>query len=174
MIGLIDVGGGTRGIYGCAVLDRCLDEKVAFDYAVGVSAGSANCISFLAGQKGRNYTFYTEYAQRPAYMSFGNYFKSGSFIGLDYIYATLTNSDGENPLDYDAFQASAAGFEVVATDAHSGAPVYFEKDGMEKDRYGFLRCAGRRNSTAGFILTAASATRSLTKGRWRPGVIRSL
>lgn len=138
MNGLIDVGGGTRGIYGCAVLDRCLDEKVAFDYAVGVSAGSANCISFLAGQKGRNYTFYTEYAQRPAYMSFGNYFKSGSFIGLDYIYATLTNSDGENPLDYDAFQASAAGFEVVATDAHSGAPVYFEKNGMEKDRYGFL------------------------------------
>ncbi|MCR4615373.1 MAG: patatin family protein [Clostridiales bacterium] len=138
MVGIIDVGGGTRGIYGCAVLDRCIDDGITVDYAVGVSAGSANCISFLANQKGRNYTFYTEYARRKEYMSLLNYIKTGSFLGLEYIYGTLTNSNGENPLDYETFQSSSTGFEVVATEAESGTPVYFKKESMEKDRYGFL------------------------------------
>ena len=71
-------------------------------------------------------------------MSFRNFLKTGSFLGLEYIYGTLTNSNGENPLDYEAFQSSSTGFEVVATDAESGNPFYFEKDSMEKDRYGFL------------------------------------
>ena len=101
-LGIVDVGGGTRGIYGAGVLDRCLDENIVFDYAIGVSAGSANCASYCAGQKGRNYVFYTDYSFRPEYMGFGNMKKTGSFIGLDYIYSDLSNSTGENPLNYEA------------------------------------------------------------------------
>ena len=59
MIGVIDVGGGLRGSYGAGVLDACLRKGVHFDYGAGVSAGSANILSYLAGQMGRNYTFYT-------------------------------------------------------------------------------------------------------------------
>ena len=40
--GVIDVGGGLRGIYGAGVLDRCLEEDLRFDLCIGVSAGSAN------------------------------------------------------------------------------------------------------------------------------------
>ncbi len=101
MTGIIDVGGGTRGIYGCGVFDRCLDENISFDYVIGVSAGSANAISYVSGQRGRNYVFYTEYAMRPEYMGLKTLLKTGSYIGLEYIYGTLTNSGGEYPLDYD-------------------------------------------------------------------------
>ena len=38
---IIDVGGGFRAIFGAGVLDRCLEEGVAFDHCYGVSAGSA-------------------------------------------------------------------------------------------------------------------------------------
>lgn len=38
--GVIDVGGGLRGIYGAGVLDRCLEEDLRFDLCIGVSAGS--------------------------------------------------------------------------------------------------------------------------------------
>ncbi len=55
MIGIIDVGGGTRDIFGSGVFDYCLDNKLIFDYCIGVSAGSANCASYAAGQRGRNY-----------------------------------------------------------------------------------------------------------------------
>ena len=50
-LGLVDVGGGLRGIYAAGVLDYCMDEHIVFDCCVGVSAGSANTTSYLAGQK---------------------------------------------------------------------------------------------------------------------------
>ena len=36
MTGVIDVGGGLRGIYGAGVFDRCIDDGVKFDYCIGV------------------------------------------------------------------------------------------------------------------------------------------
>ena len=53
MIGIVDVGGGLRGIYGSAVFDFCLDHNINFDYLIGVSAGSANVASYLGRQRGR-------------------------------------------------------------------------------------------------------------------------
>ena len=64
LTGLIDVGGGMRDVYGTGVLDCFIDNNISFDLCIGVSAGSANIASFLAGQRGRNYRFYTEYAMR--------------------------------------------------------------------------------------------------------------
>ena len=54
---LIDVGGGFRAIFGAGVMDRCQEEGITFDHCYGVSAGSANMVSFLAGQHGRNHKF---------------------------------------------------------------------------------------------------------------------
>lgn len=67
MIGVIDIGGGTRGVYGAGVLDYCMDNDIHFDYCIGISAGSANLMSYICNQRGRNYTFYTEYFFRREY-----------------------------------------------------------------------------------------------------------
>ena len=64
MIGIIDVGGGMRGIYTAGVYDYLLDHKVRVDYCLGVSAGAANLVSYLSGQRGRNHRYYTNYANR--------------------------------------------------------------------------------------------------------------
>ena len=69
--GVIDVGGGLRGIYGAGVLDRCLEEDLRFDLCIGVSAGSANMASYLAGQHGRNKPFYDEHLS-TSYLQNGN------------------------------------------------------------------------------------------------------
>ena len=61
---VVDVGGGMRGIYAAGVLDYCLDQGITFDLGIGVSAGSANISSFVAGQRGRNYPLYTDYPHR--------------------------------------------------------------------------------------------------------------
>ena len=132
-IGVIDVGGGTRGIFGAGVLDFCMDNGIHFDHFVGVSAGSANGASYIAGQKGRNLVFYNEYAFRKEYMSWENFRKTGSYIDLDYIYGTLSNEDGEYPLDYDAMMANPCGFEIVATNAVTGRPMYFRKEETMKN-----------------------------------------
>ncbi len=72
-IGVVDIGGGLRGIYAAGVLDYCMDEGISFDLGIGISAGSANLVSYAAGQRGRNYQFYTEYAFCKQYMSLGNF-----------------------------------------------------------------------------------------------------
>ena len=54
MTGIVDVGGGLRGIYGAGIFDYCMEQGIHFDYCIGVSAGSANVCSYIAGQKGRN------------------------------------------------------------------------------------------------------------------------
>ena len=139
-LGVIDVGGGVRGSYGAGVLDYCMDRGIDFDYGIGVSAGSANIVSYFAGQRGRNYRFYTDYAFRPSYMSMGNYLKSRNYIGLDYIYSTLSETGGEDPLDFDRVKASGKEFVVVATNAVTGEPVYFNgMTDMEKDDYSAIK-----------------------------------
>lgn len=135
MTGIIDVGGGLRDIYGAGVFDYCLENGLAFDYCIGVSAGSANVASFLAGQRGRNRRFFMEYTFRRQYMSLYNLLRKGSYLDLDYIYSVLTNHDGEDPLDYDAFSRSPSAMKVVALGALTGETIYFDKSDMQRDRY---------------------------------------
>lgn len=128
MLGIIDVGGGMRGAFTAGIYDYLLDQGVQpFDYCLGVSAGSANLVSYLAAQRGRNFKFYTEYAFRKEYMSMKHMLHTGSYIDLDYIYTTLSGPGGEDPVDLAAFNQSAARYEAVVTDAATGEPVYYDK-----------------------------------------------
>lgn len=138
---VIDVGGGMRGMYATGVLDACLETGVSFDIAIGVSAGSANLISYLAQQFGRNYMFYREYSKRPEYMSMDNYFQTGSFINMDYIYGTLSDKDGEYPLDYKTFNASKQQMIVVATNALTGKPAYFDRHWLKNNNCDIVKAS---------------------------------
>lgn len=135
----MDTGGGMRAIYGAGVFDCFLDEGVGFGYCIGVSAGSANIASFLAGQRGRNYRFFMEYSGRREYMSLSNYLRTGSYIDLDYIYTTLTNTGGEDPIDYEAFGRSRSVFVAVATDASTGQAHYFSNGDLNSNDCGVLK-----------------------------------
>ncbi len=128
MIGIIDVGGGLRDIYGAGVFDYLMDEDIYFDYCIGVSAGSANCASYVARQRGRNKPFYLDYSMRKEAMSPNNLIKSGSYLDLNYIYGELSKEDGESPLNYETLHNSSTKFIVVATDAQTGRARYFNKD----------------------------------------------
>ncbi len=140
-IGVVDVGGGLRGIYAAGVLDYCMDQSICFDLGIGVSAGSANLVSYMAGQRGRNYRFYIEYAFRKQYMSLGNFITKRSFVDMDYVYGTLSNSGGENPLDYPALRDNPMEFYVVATDALTGEPKYFDKGDIKQDDYSVMKAS---------------------------------
>ncbi len=132
---VIDAGGGLRNIYTAGVFDRCLDDDVYFDLCIGVSAGSANISTFLSKQRDRTYRFYHDYSQRKEYMSFGNFIKKGSYLDLDYIYSVLTNSDGEDPIDYPQIAKYEGEFLVAATDALTGKAHYFTKEDLSQDNY---------------------------------------
>ena len=85
MIGVIDVGGGNRGAFGAGFFDYCLDEKIVFDYCVGISAGSANVSSYIAKQRGRNYRFYTKHNLSKEAISAHNLLTKHSVVDFHYI-----------------------------------------------------------------------------------------
>ena len=140
-LGVIDVGGGFRDIYGAGVFDWCLDHDVNFDYCIGISAGSANLASYLARQRGRNYTFYMDYVFRKEYASFDSYVKHHNFANLDYVYGTLSNHDGEYPVDYEAFAANPTGFTVIACNALDGSAKYFDKSDVHYDDFNIMKAS---------------------------------
>ena len=134
-IGLLAEGGGMKCAYGAAILDRFLDDGITFEYAVGVSAGAANLITYLAGQRDRNRRFYTDYCSEPDYFGPTAFLKTGNLFNLQYIYGTITNSDGKDPLDFTAAAANPTEFVIVTTDAQTGKPAYFHKEDMKQDDY---------------------------------------
>ena len=138
---VVDVGGGMRGIYAAGVLDYCLDKGITFDLGIGVSAGSANISSFIAKQRGRNYPFYTDYPHRKEYMGIHELVHDHSYLNLDYVYGTLSNSGGENPLDYPAFANNPMEFMAVATNAETGEAVYLTKEDVRQDDYSVLKAS---------------------------------
>jgi len=141
MIGLLDVGGGLRGIYSAGIYDYLEDHNIKFDYYLGISAGSANLVSFTAGQRGRNYDFYMNYAFRKDYMSLHNLVRKGEYLDLDYVYSTLCNTGGEDPVDYESFQADKSPYFVQVTNAITGEAKYFSKSDIPLDNYDIIKAS---------------------------------
>ncbi len=141
MVGIIDTGGGLRGIFGAGVFDRIIDDCLHFPYLIGISAGAANVATYLAGQRGRTLRFYRDYPSRPQYMGVRPLIKKGSFVDLSYIYGTLSNSAGEDPLDFKILEKAQVTFLTVATDAVTGHAVYFPKTAYKQDDYSVLKAS---------------------------------
>ncbi len=141
MVGIMDVGGGLRGNYVSGIIDYLLDNSIDIEYCLGVSAGSANLITYIAGQRGRLKSFYEDYSFEKQYMSIGNYFTKGMYINLDYIYSDITNSKGKNPLDFDAVIKSSKRFVAAVTDALTGEQKYFGKSDFARDDFTLLKAS---------------------------------
>ena len=134
-IGLVVEGGGMKCAYNAAILDAFLDHNITFAYCIGVSGGSGNLASYLAGQRGRNLRFFTEHIHNPGYFGLRSFLKTGNLFGLQYIYGTLTNSTGKDPLDFPTLKNNPAEYEVVVTNALTGKAEYFGKETMVQDDY---------------------------------------
>lgn len=66
--GVIDTGGGMRGIFATGVLDSCIERGIWFDLGIGISAGSANVFLinqiFPAYKTARCFTHYIFFTSR--------------------------------------------------------------------------------------------------------------
>ena len=142
MLGIIDVGGGMRGSFTAGIYDYLNDQNIQpFDYLIGVSAGSGNMVSYLAGQRGRNLRFYLDYAFRKEYMSMHNMLRTGSYINLDYPYTFLSGPGGEDPVDLEALNQGKARYEAVVTDAATGDPVYYGKELLKDGNFDVIKAS---------------------------------
>ena len=116
------------------------NKRIYFDYNLGVSSGTANLITYVAKQRGRTYRFYHDYSFHRKYFSVTNFITNrGSLLGLDYIYSEICNSDGIDPLDYEAIEKADCIYKAAATVAKTGKVHYFDKSDFKKDDYTVLK-----------------------------------
>ena len=120
--GLVLEGGGVRGIYTAGVLDVFMDNGVAFDGVMGVSAGAIHACSYLSGQRGRSIRYYRKYVSDPRFMSLRSWVKTGDIVGAEFCYHTLP--DELDVYDHDAFLANPTPYWAVCTDVEAGTPEY--------------------------------------------------
>ncbi|MDO5843592.1 MAG: patatin family protein [Methanocorpusculum sp.] len=131
--GLVVEGGGMKCAYNAGILDKFLDDNITFDYCIGTSAGAGNIASYIAGQRDRNLRFYTTHIIEPEYCGLGNFIKHGSYFNLQYVYGTLSNSNGSDAFDIVSAKKNPAEFTITATDAETGKVHYFTKDDLKTD-----------------------------------------
>ena len=86
MLGLVVEGGANRTYYSIGVLDAFLDGGIHPDVFVGVSAGIANGVSFISGQKGRSLELGLKYISDKRYMG-AKYFYPFALLVLEYTLA---------------------------------------------------------------------------------------
>ena len=111
--GLVLEGGGNRSIYTSGVLDAFMDEKIDFEYVIGVSAGSCNGVSFIAKNYRRQHDIIINYSNDKRYMGAGNMLKGHSFLNTDWIFGELAYDI--LPLNQDVFENSKTVLCAVAT-----------------------------------------------------------
>ncbi|MBP3871219.1 MAG: patatin family protein [Faecalicoccus sp.] len=137
-IGLIVEGGGMKSAYSAGILDLFIDYGIEFDYCIGQSAGAGNLVSFVGKQRGRNLRFYTTHITENGFFGISSFLKNRELFGLHYIYETLSNSTGTDPIDYKALIESPTELKIIATEAETGLPHYFDKTEMKQDDYRIL------------------------------------
>lgn len=137
--GLVMEGGAMRGMFTAGVIDVLLEEKLAFDGAVGVSAGAVFGCNYKSRQHGRVIRYNKRFCSDWRYCSVRSLLLTGDLYGADFCYRRIP--DELDPFDRDAYQASLLPFWVVATDAKTGEAVYHRCDTGDTEDMGWFRAS---------------------------------
>ncbi len=130
--GLVLEGGAMRGMYTAGVLDVMLEQQIQVDAVVGVSAGAVFGCNYKSRQIGRTIRYNKAYSKDPRYMSIRSLLKTGDLFGEEFCYHQIPEQ--LDPFDIETFQSNPVEFYVVATDVHTGKPVYHKcTDGRDED-----------------------------------------
>ena len=144
-IGLVLEGGGMRGVFTCGVLDFLMDHKIRFPYAIGVSAGACNGLSYASGQRGRAKYSNIDLLEQYNYIGFKHLLKKRNILDFDLLF----NEFPEHilPYDYDTYFSSPERFVMVTTNCVTGEANYFEE---KKDKNRVIDIA-RASSSLPFV-----------------------
>lgn len=126
MTGLVLEGGAMRGLFTAGVLDVLLENGVAFDGMIGVSAGAAFGCNYKSRQIGRVLRYNLRYCRNWRYCGFRSLLLTGDLFGAKFCYRDLPNE--LDPFDNPTFDENPMPFWLVATDVETGKAVYRRMD----------------------------------------------
>ena len=109
--GLVLEGGGLRGVFTCGVLDCFMDYGIRFPFAVGVSAGACNGLSYMSGQRGRAKASNIDLMDEHYYIGFRYLFTQRCIMDFKLLFEDFPEKI--IPYDYDAFFSNPDRFVMV-------------------------------------------------------------
>lgn len=128
--GLVLEGGGLRGVFTCGVLDCFMDYGIRFPFAVGVSAGACNGLSYMSGQRGRARASNIDLMEKHHYIGFKYLITQGAIMDFKLLFEDFPEKI--IPYDYDAYFSNPARFVMVTTNCLTGKAEYFEERSSSK------------------------------------------
>ena len=123
-------GGGMRGVFTCGVLDYLMDHKISFPYAIGVSAGACNGLSYMSHQRGRGKYSNIDLLAKYKYIGIRPLIKKRGLIDQQLLFHRFP--DRILPYNYKAYAENPSRFEMVTTDCITGRACYWEEKFDEK------------------------------------------
>lgn len=120
--GLVLEGGGMRGVFTSGVLDYLLDHRIWFHYAVGVSAGACNGLSYMSRQRGRAKRSNIDMLEKYRYIGMKYLWTQHSILDREFLYDKMPSEI--LPFDFAACFANPCTFEMVTTNARTGKACY--------------------------------------------------
>lgn len=137
--GLVLEGGGMRGLFTAGVLDVLLENNISVDAVIGVSAGACFGCNYVSKQIGRSLRYNLDYCRDSRYMGISTFLRTGDYVAAHFAYHVL-------PIELDifdipTFEANPTEFHLVATDAHTGKPIYYHMDKVNYDSLEWMRAS---------------------------------
>ena len=120
--GLILEGGAMRGMFTAGVIDVMMEHGIAFDGALGVSAGAAFGCNYKSKQIGRVIRYNTRFCLDPRYGGLRVLLKEGNFYSKKFCYEEVPLI--HDIFDFDTYERNPMDFYVVATDVDTGKAEY--------------------------------------------------
>ncbi len=121
---LVLEGGGMRGAFTSGALDFLMDNEIRFPYAIGVSAGGSNGLSYASCQRGRARFCNIDALAQRHYIGLKYILKQRSIMDMDFLFGELPLK--MYPFDFQTY-LNFGEFKLVATNCETGKAEYFGK-----------------------------------------------
>ena len=128
---LILEGGGLRGFYSAGVFEAFMDVGIMFPYIIAVSAGAANVLSYVSGQRGRNRQVLEYCVSDKRYVSKRNLIRNGSLFGMDFVFHEVPRN--HVVFDWETFNRQNIRLQTGTLDCLTGQTVWFEKEDLDPE-----------------------------------------
>ena len=122
---LVLEGGGLRGVFTCGVLDCFMDNGIRFPFAVGVSAGACNGLSYMSGQRGRARASNIDLMEKHHYVGIKYLFTQRCIMDFKLLFEDFPEKI--IPYDYETYFSNPDRFVMVTTNCITGNAEYFEE-----------------------------------------------
>lgn len=137
--GLVLEGGAMRGLFTAGIIDVFMENDIAFDGAVGVSAGAAFGCNYKSDQPRRVIRYNTRFCRDKRFCSVHSLIKTGDMFGAEFCYHEIPEK--LDLFDFETYRNSPMKFYAVCTDVNTGMPVYHRCDTMNDTELEWIRAS---------------------------------